>query len=85
MLKEIGALIDSFARIVWSLITYTIIVLILIPTLCWRLLKFAGKGLWFITGKPVFWTLRTVYQQYKDWREGRRRRKEVLRRREYGD
>lgn len=36
------------------------------------------------TEKTAKWTFRTIGQQIKDWREGRRRRKEVLRAKEYG-
>jgi len=71
ILWMIGVLLNPILTVILSGI-WTLSVAII--TFSWKKTKGTAK-----------WTLKTLWQQFKDWREGRRRRKAEARRKIYGE
>jgi len=80
----------SYKFIVGILIILWMIGLVLNPpvtvflTWLWGIVIGTITYSWGKTKDSAQWTLATLWQQVKDWREGRRRRKVTLREEEYG-
>ena len=76
--------VTGFLTILWM---FGVLINPLLTTLftgLWMIFVFGVTWSWNKAKGSTQWTVRTVIQQFKDWREGRRRRKELQRQNVYG-
>lgn len=95
--REIGAIFDGILNMGYKLLILVIIIIgfiigtFIAPAIgfllgvIWAVLVLTGTISWRVSTDPPKWTFRSLMQGFRDWREGRRRRKGKERSEIYGD